>query len=130
VPGVIARDYKPGTESFPFKSGESYVDGLPFPVTSEVTERGRERYEIFCAMCHGSQGEGGGPVVQRGFPPPQSFLTDEVRHHPTGFYFDVISNGYREMGRYGFQLSERDRWAIVAYIRQLQARSAAEARAP
>jgi mono/diheme cytochrome c family protein len=59
-------------------------------------------------------------VVQRGFTQPQSFHQARLRDAPVGFYYDVISRGFGEMSRYAAQLSARDRWAIVAYIRALQ----------
>ena len=122
VPGTVAREYKntAAPELSVFKSGTGYVDGLPFPVTLEVLAHGRERYNIYCAVCHGRNGDGDGPVVQHGFSPPPSFYLDEVRGHPTGLYFDIITNGYGTMGRYSYQVNEPDRWAIIAYIRGLQ----------
>ena len=125
VPGTVARE--DASVSSPdlsvFKSGGAYVDTIPLPVTPQLVERGRGRYEIFCAACHGKTGEGDGPVagtLDYRFPPPLPFSADEVRARPAGFYFDVITNGYREMGRYSHQVGARDRWAIIAYIRELQ----------
>lgn len=59
-------------------------------------------------------------VVQRGFKQPQSFHQARLQDTPVGYYYDVISRGFGEMSRYAAQLSPRDRWAIVAYIRALQ----------
>lgn len=120
VPGTIAREpsNKGANESFISKSAGA--NDFPSPVTPAVVERGRERYEIFCAMCHGAEGLGDGSVVARGFTQPKSFLADEVRKSSNRFYFDVITNGYSGMGRYSHQVMERDRWAIIAYIRELQ----------
>ncbi|OLE50817.1 MAG: hypothetical protein AUG51_26335 [Acidobacteria bacterium 13_1_20CM_3_53_8] len=125
VPGTIAREDAGTnfTNLLAFKSGDTYVDSIPIPVTAQLIERGRERYEIYCAMCHGKTGEGDGTVtgtLSYRFPPPPPFSSDEVRHHPAGFYFDVITNGYRTMGRYSHQVNARDRWAVIAYIRKLQ----------
>jgi mono/diheme cytochrome c family protein len=122
VAGTVARGYQKGDvpETYVYKSDEGYIDSLPFAADPHIVERGRQRYEIFCAVCHGRDGSGDGPVVTKGFSPVLSFYTEEVRGQPTGFYFDVITNGYREMGRYGYQVKESDRWAIIAYIRSLQ----------
>lgn len=124
VPGTVARA---GASDVPdmsaYKSGDAYVDTIPLQVTPQLVARGRERYEIFCAMCHGHTGAGDGPVagtMDNRFPPPRPFSADEVRARPTGFYFDVITNGYQPMGRYAHQVSVPDRWAIIAYIRALQ----------
>jgi mono/diheme cytochrome c family protein len=125
VSGAVAREEK-GDDSASmsaYKSGGAYVDTIPLPLTPQLVERGRERYEIFCAACHGRTGEGDGPVAgtqDYRFPPPLPFSAEEVRARPAGFYFEVMTKGYREMGRYSHQVSARDRWAIIAYIRELQ----------
>ncbi len=96
------------------------VDTFPFPVTEEIVRRGKERYEIFCAMCHGATGFGDGMIVRRGFRRPPSYHTDQLRQAPVGHYFDVITNGWGSMPRYDSMVPVTDRWAIVAYIRALQ----------
>ncbi|MDQ6788202.1 MAG: cytochrome c [Acidobacteriota bacterium] len=93
---------------------------LPFPLTEEVLQRGRERFEINCAVCHGKTGDGNGMIVKRGFSPPPTFLSEHLRNHPLGHFYDVITNGYGGMGAYAAQVEPRDRWAIAAYIRALQ----------
>jgi mono/diheme cytochrome c family protein len=93
---------------------------LPFPITRDVLNRGRDRYEIYCVPCHGYTGDGDGLVVQRGFNPPPSYNTDRLRQAPVGHLFDVVSNGFGAMPSYAAQLPVQDRWAIVAYIRALQ----------
>jgi mono/diheme cytochrome c family protein len=96
------------------------VDTFPFPVTEEIVRRGKERYEIFCAMCHGATGFGDGMIVRRGYRRPPSYHTDQLRQAPVGHYFDVITNGWGSMPRYDSMIPVTDRWAIVAYIRALQ----------
>jgi len=59
-------------------------------------------------------------IVQRGFPKPNSFLSDSVRAKPAGYYFDVIANGFGRMYSYAPSVPVEDRWAIIAYIRALQ----------
>ena len=97
-----------------------FVSDLPTPVTRELLERGQSRFNAFCSPCHGRRGDGRGMVVQRGFKQPQSFHQTRLRDTPVGDYYDVISRGFGEMSSYAAQLSSRDRWAIVAYIRALQ----------
>jgi hypothetical protein len=82
--------------------------------------RGRERYEIYCAPCHDRVGLGEGMVVQRGYRQPQSFHIDRLRDAPAGHFFDAITNGFGAMPDYRAQIRPEDRWAIVAYIRALQ----------
>src|SRR5262245_27132628 len=68
-----------------------YVDVFPFPVTRQVLERGRQRYTIFCAVCHGARGDADGIVVQRGFTAPPSYHSDRLRAVPVGYLFDVAT---------------------------------------
>ncbi|MEM7515919.1 MAG: cytochrome c, partial [Planctomycetota bacterium] len=101
------------------------VDGklaqdLPMPLTSELLERGRERYQIFCTPCHDFTGSGRGMVVQRGFKQPQSFHQDRLRAAADGYFFDVMTGGFGAMFDYSARISPEDRWAITAHIRVLQ----------
>ena len=98
------------------------VDTFPFPVTREVMDRGRERFNVYCTPCHDRTGSGNGMVVQRGYKHPPSYHTDQVRQLANGFIFDVITHGFGAMPDYSAQVSPSDRWAIVAYIRALQYR--------
>jgi mono/diheme cytochrome c family protein len=100
---------------------------FPFPVTRQVLDRGRDRFEIYCAPCHGRTGYGDGMVVQRGFIPPPSFHTDALRSVPPGHIFDVATNGLGAMPSYADQVPVRDRWAIAAYIKALQLSQHADA---
>ena len=96
------------------------VSAFPFAVTREVLSRGRERYDIFCAPCHGLAGDGDGVIVQRGFRAPPSYHLDRLRSAPASHFFDVITSGFGAMYPYGYRVPIADRWAIVAYIRALQ----------
>lgn len=96
------------------------IDTFPLPVTSEVVQRGRERYDIFCSVCHGMTGNGDGMIVRRGFRRAASFNDDRLRQAPVGHFFDAITNGWGAMPSYAAQIPVQDRWAIVAYIRALQ----------
>jgi mono/diheme cytochrome c family protein len=93
---------------------------FPFPITREVLNRGRDRFEIYCVPCHGYTGDGDGLVVQRGFNPPPSYNSDRLRQAPVGHLFAVVTNGFGAMPSYTAQIPVQDRWAIVAYIRALQ----------
>lgn len=121
VEGTVARGHlKVDEHLYTGKVGGRFVDAFPFPVTRQVLERGRERYNIYCAVCHGREGQGRGMIVQRGFRQPPSYHTDRLRQAPAGHFFDVITNGFGSMYSYASRLSVEDRWAIVAYIRALQ----------
>lgn len=113
VPGVTVS--KPGGKPEP-----AYFDTLPFPVTADVMRRGRERFDIYCAACHGLLGNGEGMVVKRGLRQPPSYHIDRLRQAPAGYFFDVITNGFGVMPDYADKIRAEDRWAIIAYIRALQ----------
>ncbi|HKY05989.1 MAG TPA: cytochrome c [Blastocatellia bacterium] len=102
------------------QSYQGFATTFPFPVTKEVMDRGEERYNIFCSVCHSRTGDGLGMVVRRGYRRPPSLHDDRLRQAPPGYLFDVITNGFGAMPDYAAQITPRDRWAIVAYIRALQ----------
>lgn len=97
------------------------IEELPLPLTKELLERGEQRYRVFCIVCHGPVGKGDGMVVRRGYPKPSTYHDDRLRNAPVGHFFDVITNGWGKMNGYASQIPVADRWAIVAYIRALQA---------
>jgi mono/diheme cytochrome c family protein len=93
---------------------------FPMPVTGQVLDRGQERFNVYCAPCHGRTGEGNGMVVQRGFRAPPSYHDERLRNVPVGYFFDVMTNGFGAMQDYSAQVTVPDRWAIAAHIRVLQ----------
>lgn len=95
-------------------------NAFPLPLTKELLERGQDRYTIFCSPCHGLQGDGQGMVTLRGMKHPPSYHQDRLRNEPNGYLFDVVTNGFGAMNGYSAQLTPRDRWAIIAYVRALQ----------
>ncbi len=95
-------------------------DGLPFPATMAVLQRGQERYNVYCTPCHSRVGNGIGMIVQRGYMKAGSFHSARLETAPLGHFFQVISNGYGAMPDYASQITPEDRWAIVAYIKALQ----------
>jgi mono/diheme cytochrome c family protein len=101
------------------ENGE-FVETGPLPVTEALLDRGQEQYDIFCAPCHSPVGDGRGMIVQRGFPQPPSFHTEQLRQQPDGYYYNVITNGFGQMYSYASRIQPEDRWAIVAYVRALR----------
>jgi mono/diheme cytochrome c family protein len=121
VEGTVARgDLHEDTYFYTGKVGNAPGEYLPFPVTDEVLTRGRERFNINCAPCHGRVGDGNGFIPTRGFRQPPSFHIDRLRKAPIGYFFDVDTNGYGVMPDYASQVAPRDRWCIAVYIRALQ----------
>ncbi|HTX53177.1 MAG TPA: cytochrome c [Candidatus Baltobacteraceae bacterium] len=121
VPGTVARDQLWADEAvYTGRTNNAPVTALPVPLTLALVKEGRERFEIFCAPCHGRTGYGDGMVVQRGFRPPPSYHTDRLRQVPIGHFFAVMTYGYGNMPDYAAQVTPEERWAIAAYIRALQ----------
>jgi hypothetical protein len=102
------------------KTAGKLAETLPFQLDRAVLARGQERFRIFCTPCHGELGNGRGMIVRRGFNPPPSFHSEELRKEPVGHFFDVMTRGYGTMYSYASRIPVRDRWAIAAYIRALQ----------
>jgi cbb3-type cytochrome c oxidase subunit III len=123
VEGTVARGHLDGDTAFyTGKIDNKPIEAFPFPITRAVLNRGQERFNIYCALCHDRLGNGKGMIVQRGYnhPPPPSYHIDRLRKVPVGYLFDVIANGLGAMPDYAAQIEPRDRWAIVAYVRVLQ----------
>ncbi len=121
VEGTVARgQLNDDAYFYTGKIGANPGDYMPFPVTEEVLTRGRERFNIYCAPCHSRVGDGNGMVPQRGYRHPPSYHQDRLRKAPLGYFFDVMTNGFGAMPDYSMQITPRDRWNIVAYIRALQ----------
>jgi mono/diheme cytochrome c family protein len=140
-PGTVARGHL--REDEPQLTGRSeptddptaepkYMTEFPYPVDEPMLRRGRERFNIYCAICHGRAGHGDGKVVQRGYVKPPSYHTDlsrgftrwkkdvSLRDVPVGYIFEVITKGFGAMPQYAEMIPTDDRWSIVAYVRALQ----------
>jgi hypothetical protein len=122
VEGTVARgQLHEDSYFYTGKTGNNPGDVMPFPVTKVVLERGRERYNIFCAPCHSRVGDGNGFVPSRGFSKqPPSFHIERLQKAPLGYFYDVITEGFGIMPDYASQIPPQDRWNIVAYVRALQ----------
>jgi hypothetical protein len=110
------------------------VDYIPLTITHDDMKRGEQKFDIYCAPCHGKVGDGAGMIATRGMIHPPSLVrldnppTDpavyaryvNIQRAPVGHYFDVITNGYGAMYSYNDRIAVDDRWRIVAYIKALQ----------
>lgn len=110
----------------------AWVDGYPegFKIDLATLKRGQATFNMTCALCHGPNGLGNGPIHLRatavgaastGWVQPTSMLSDQVRQRPNGHLYNTINYGIRTMAGYGHQIAPHDRWAVVAYVRALQA---------
>ena len=124
VEGTVARgQLRDDVHLYTGRSGtgaQDWVTALPFEITPELLDRGQERFDIFCSVCHDRLGTGNGMIVQRGFRRPPTYHQERLREAPVGYLFDVIPNGFGAMPDYGAQIGVEDRWLIVAYLRALQ----------
>jgi mono/diheme cytochrome c family protein len=122
VEGTVARgELRDDTYFYTGKVGSNPGNYMPFPVSREVLDRGRERYNIYCAPCHSRLGDGNGFIPSRGFArKPPSYHIERLQKAPLGYFYDVITSGFGTMPDYASQIPPRDRWNIVAYVRALQ----------
>ena len=120
--GTVARgSLKSDSTFFAGSVDGQVVVHNPLPVTAELMERGRDRYNIYCVVCHDQTGSGKGIITEyQGFVPPATFHDERALAFTDGHLFKVISNGIRNMPGYAAQIPTADRWAIVAYVRALQ----------
>lgn len=139
IDGTVARG-QAATDDHYFRgyktdasSGDmAFFDGFPerVKVTPELVARGQERFNIYCAICHGQDGSGNGPINVRAMElmktgqakwvQPANLHADAVRTLKNGSIFNAITAGVRSMPSYAAQIPVEDRWAIVAYVRALQ----------
>ncbi len=113
-----------------FGAGMPEELGLTDDNVGAFIRRGEERYGIYCAVCHGSSGDGQGITSQYGVPAIANFHLDNFKSaaYPDGRMFETITHGKGMMGAYGYNIPLRDRWAIISYVRTLQ--TAKEAQTP
>ena len=100
--------------------GIPYAESYPFEITRASLDRGQQRYDIFCSVCHDRVGNGNGMIVRQGFPQPPTLHSARLRNAPVGYFFDVISHGFGAMPDYASEITPTDRWRIIAYMRALQ----------
>jgi mono/diheme cytochrome c family protein len=121
VTGTVPRGFLRADEAmFTAKSNGQPIDAFPMALTAADLDRGENRFNVYCAPCHGRTGVGNGMVVQRGFKQAASLHQERLRVMPVGYFFDVITNGFGVMPDYRMQLDPEDRWRVVAYVRALQ----------
>ena len=126
VPGTVSiGGLKEDVAFFTGKGADGqFVATIPAaePGTDDAArlERGRQRYVIYCQPCHDARGDGKGILFQRGNVPTASFHQEKILKYPDGQIFDVITNGFGLMSGYRWPIPPADRWAIIAYVRELE----------
>jgi len=138
VEGTVARGELGANEHLEFGLDDGdYATTFPMKVDEALMNRGQERFAIYCSPCHGMSGDGDGMVTKRaqqkgyGWVPPSNLHAESVTKQPVGQLFESISNGVRNIPGYASQISTRDRWAILLYVKALwRQRDASEADVP
>jgi len=121
VAGTVARGQLKEDDAFyRGMDNDGFIAVNPLLTTEALLRDGRRRYDAYCAPCHGPDGSGRGPVALRAEWIATALDDERVREMSDGELFDVISRGRRSMRGYRNLVIERDRWAIVAYVRVLQ----------
>ena len=102
------------------KMANNWGTGIPLELTRELMERGQQRFNITCAMCHGATAAGNGITKQYGLATVVTLQDERIRKMADGEIFNTITNGKNTMMAYGPNIVVADRWAIIAYLRALQ----------
>ena len=102
------------------KMRDQWGTGIPVQMTRELMERGQQRFNITCAMCHGPAAAGDGITKKYGLATVVSLQDERIRKMSDGEIFNTITNGKNTMMPYGPNIIVPDRWAIIAYLRALQ----------
>lgn len=112
-----------------YSDDQKIATTFPFKITVDDIKRGQNRFNIYCAPCHGQLGNGQGMIAQRGFAlrrPVGNYHTEKLQKAPVGHFYDVITNGFGTMYSYASRIEPDDRWRIAAYIKALQRSQAAK----
>jgi len=121
---------EPAPNSISFSGGTGYYDtgkmgnnwgtGIPVPVTEQLMQRGQQRFNINCSVCHGLTAAGNGVAKLYGLNTVATLQDERIRKMADGEIFNTITNGKNTMMSYGGNVPVADRWAIIAYLRALQ----------
>lgn len=126
--GTVARgELREDAAYFTGKNDDGSYAAMPFVIEAADLARGAARYAIFCQPCHGVHGDGKGVIADPKYKypiPPTSYFAQNILDAKDGYIYEVISNGIRNMPSYRQQIPVRDRWCIVAHVRELQKRGA------
>jgi mono/diheme cytochrome c family protein len=121
VEGTLAREAHPfryaNTDADRQRAGRELVN--PFASAPDRLARGKQAYETYCAVCHGAQGRGDGPLIPK-YPNPPNFAGAASLQLRDGELFHIITYGRNKMAGYAAQLPWEERWHVIQYIRSLQ----------
>lgn len=125
--GQTGQGVPPGPPAAGMNENQNWVEEIPIAVDERLMQRGQQKFEIYCAPCHGLGGYGDGLVDARAralnaptWIKVPSLHAPQTRKRADGYIFRAITEGVRKMPAYGSQIRPEDRWAIVLYVRALQ----------
>lgn len=121
VPGTIARgELRENEEAYTGRSFWGFYITSPYESSDELVTRGKDRFQIYCTPCHGTNGDGKGMLYHRSKIESADLREERIQQMPDGRLYEVITDGSGQMPAYRHPIAMRDRWAIVAYVRELQ----------
>jgi len=131
VEGTIKRGFKPynyeNTNVDYERAGQEVKSPFNSYEHKMALEEGKQLYNIYCAVCHGKKGAANGTIVENGkYPPPPSYFREDILKLPEGKMFHSVTHGKNLMGGYSSQLNQEERWKVISYIRDLQAKHIAK----
>jgi hypothetical protein len=129
-PGTPPANNNPAPQKIAFSASTDYFNtgrmganwgtGIPMAVTPQLMQRGQQRFNINCAVCHGPNAAGNGIAKQYGLTTVISLQDERIRNMADGEVFNTITHGKNTMMSYGPNITVQDRWAIISYLRALQ----------
>lgn len=121
--GMVMRTPPAGTRPIELhETADKTADGawvatLPAWIDRDSIEDGRERFDQFCAVCHGHAGDGDSAVAGKMLlRKPPSFTSARLLHLNPGEIHDVVRHGYGFMPSYASKLDDDESWEVVAYV--------------
>lgn len=124
VPGTIPRGvympfHYPNTLEGYAAAGKEVK--CPIEATPENLAEGTRLFNIYCAICHGEDGNADGNIVKNGkFPPPPSYFSDNLLALPMGKMFFTVHYGKNLMGSYAAQLDQQQIWKVLLHVKSMQ----------
>jgi mono/diheme cytochrome c family protein len=119
--GTVPRERPVGNPGISTgRTNGTMVSNIPVEVDKKLLTLGQKKYNIVCSQCHGVLGDGNSIVAENmGLRLPPSLL--DLSDRPVGHFYTAINEGYGVMPSFSGELNTQERWAVVAYVRALQA---------
>jgi len=124
--GFLPYHYENTTEDYE-RAGQEVRSPLNNIEHQNALAEGKNLYNIYCAVCHGKKGAANGTIVENGkYPPPPSYFREDILALSEGKMFHSVTHGKNLMGGYSSQLNQEERWQVISYIKDMQAKHIAK----